>query len=372
MTGGRPLTILHINTERGWRGGERQTLWLAQGLARAGHRSMIAVRPREPLAVRSAEAGLEIVLCAPGSELDLAAARWLRRCILGNAVDVVHAHTAHAVALAALASRRTSARMVLTKRTSFRLRSNPFTRWKYRRADAMIAISSRVQRSLVEGGIDPALIEVIPSGIPLDRRVASLSRAELGVAEEAPLVVMVGALSREKDPVTFVRAVAEARKRLPTLRALLVGEGPLRGEVEAEVERLALAGVLTLTGQRQDADALIATSDLVVLSSVEEGLGSVLLDAMAFGKPAAATAAGGIPDVVVHGESGLLVEPRDAEALGEAIARIAGDRALAARLGAAARDRSAHFSIENTVARTVAVYERVLSAASPRSLPRER
>lgn len=372
MTGGRPLTILHINTERGWRGGERQTLWLAQGLGRAGHRSMIAVRPREPLALRSAEAGLEAVFCAPGSELDLAAARWLRRCILGNEVDVVHAHTAHAVALAALAARRTPARMVLTRRTGFRLRSNPFTRWKYRRADAVIAISDRVRQSLVEGGIDPAVIDVIPSGIPLDRDVTKLSRSELGVADDAPLVVMVGALTHEKDPVTFVRAVAEARRLVPTLRALLVGEGPLRAVVQAEAERLAITDAFRLTGQRDDADALIAASDLVVLSSVEEGLGSVLLDAMAFGKPVAATAAGGIPEVVRNNETGLLVEPRDAVALGDAIARIAGDGALAARLGAGARTRAAQFSIENTVARTAAVYERVLSASPARPLPRGR
>lgn len=368
---GRPLTILHVNTERGWRGGERQTLWLAQGLVHAGHRCMIAARPGEPLAERSAEAGLEPVLCAPLYEFDLAAARWLRRCILANGVHVVHAHTAHAVALAAMATRRTPARMVLTRRTGFRLRSNPFTRWKYGRADAVIAISKRVERSLVEGGMDPALIEVIPSGVPLDRDVTPASRAELGVRDDAPLVVMVGALTHEKDPITYVRAVAAAHNRVPLLRALLVGDGPLRGDVRAEVARLAMTEVLTLTGQREDADALIAAADIVVLSSVEEGLGSVLLDAMAFGKPVAATAAGGIPEVVVHDETGLLVEPRDAEALGAAIARIAEDRELAARLGAGARARAPRFSTDDTVARTLAVYERVLSpAASPRRAAR--
>jgi glycosyltransferase involved in cell wall biosynthesis len=362
----RPLTILHVNTERGWRGGERQTLWLAQGIARAGHRSMMVVRPGRPLAARSMEAGLETVFCSPGSELDLAAARFVRRCILANEVDVVHAHTAHAVALAALAARRTPACMVLTRRVGFPLRSNPFTRWKYRRADGVIAISSRVERSLVEGGIDPAIIEVIPSGVPLRREVAPAPRSELGVADDAPLVVMVGALTHEKDPVTFVRAVAAAHRRVPHLRALLVGDGPLRSEVQAEAARLGIANVLRLTGQRDDADALIAASDLVVLSSVEEGLGSVLLDAMAFAKPVAATSAGGIPEIVVNDETGLLVEPRDGEALGEAIARIVGDAELSARLGAGARARASRFSIENTVARTVAVYERVLSAATPR------
>lgn len=367
---GHPLTVMHVNTERGWRGGERQTLWLALGVSRAGHRSMMVVRPGQPLAERSAEAGLETVLCAPGSEIDLVAARWLRRCILANGVDVVHAHTAHAVALAAMAVRRTPARMVLTRRAGFRIRSNPFTRWKYRRADAVIAISNRVARSLLDGGVDPALIDVIPSGVPLDREIVPASRALLGVADDAPLVVMVGALTHEKDPITFVRAIAVARRQVPSLRALLVGDGPLRGEVQGEAARLEVTEFLRLTGQREDADELIAASDIVVLSSREEGLGSVLLDAMAFAKPVAATAAGGIPEVVVHEETGLLVETRDANALGEAIARIAGDRELAARLGAGARARAPNFSMDETVARTVAVYERVLSAPSIRGRPR--
>jgi len=363
--GGR-VTVMHINTERGWRGGERQTLWLARGLERAGYRSLLVVRPGQPLAARAAEAGLETIPCAPGSELDLAAARWIRRAILANGVDIVHAHTAHAVALAAMAVRRTSARMVLTRRTAFRLRSNPFTRWKYRRAAAMIAISGRVKAALVEGGMSAELIEVIPSGVPLDRGVTPASRAELGVPVDAPLVVMVGALTREKDPVTFVRAVAEARARVSSLHALLVGDGPLRGMVETEIERLGIAGTLRLTGHRADADAIIAAADILALSSIEEGLGSVLLDAMAFGRPVVATDAGGIPEVVMHGVTGLLVPAGGAAAMGDAIARVASDRDLAARLAAGASERAPRYAMEEVVTRTAALYERVLSASRSR------
>jgi glycosyltransferase involved in cell wall biosynthesis len=362
----RPLTVMHINTERGWRGGERQTLWLAQGLARAGHRSLLVVRPGQPLAERALEAGLEILPSTPGSELDLAAARWIRRAILANGVDIVHAHTAHAVALAAMAARRTPARMVLTRRTGFPLRSNPFTRWKYRRASAMIAISERVKQALVEGGMSAAMIDVIPSGVPMERGVAPASRAELGVPEDAPLVVMVGALTREKDPVTFVRAVAVAREQVSGLRALLVGDGPLRRAVESEIERLGISDTLRLTGHRTDADAIIAAADIVALSSVEEGLGSVLLDAMAFGKPVVATDAGGIPEAVAHDVTGLIVPAGDAAAMGAAIARVAADGELAARLSAGAGERAPRYSMNDVVARTTALYERVLSDSRAR------
>lgn len=363
----RPLTVLHLNTERGWRGGERQALWLAERLARGGDRSLVAARPREPLADRAAAAGLPVVPCAPAGELDIAAALRLRRVVRRERVDIVHAHTGHAVALAALATLGTHARMVVTRRVDFRLRANPFTRWKYGRAAAIIAISRMVQRALEESGIAPSRIELVPSGVDLDRVIAPAAAdtlATLGVPRGAPLVVMVAALVGHKDPLTFVRAMAEARARVPEVHALLVGDGPLAADVAAEVDRLALGGTLHCTGYRTDADALLAAADVVVLSSAEEGLGTVLIDAMALGKPVAATAGGGIPELVVPGETGLLVAPRDAAALGDAIARLLTDRALAARLGAGGKARAPLFSVDHTAARTRAVYERVSAAGA--------
>jgi glycosyltransferase involved in cell wall biosynthesis len=143
------------------------------------------------------------------------------------------------------------------------------------------------------------------------------------------------------------------------LQALLVGDGPLRGEVTDEIQRLRLADVIRLTGYRDDADSLLAAASVVCLSSREEGMGSVLLDAMAFGRPIAATRAGGIPEIVVDGESGLLADRENPEALGEAIARLATDRALADRLAAGGRSRVKEFSVERMTDRTIEVYERV-------------
>jgi glycosyltransferase involved in cell wall biosynthesis len=365
----RRLTILHVDTERGWRGGERQALWLARGVARAGHRSLVAARADEPLAGRAATSGLEVIPCAPAGELDLRAALALRRTIRRERVDIVHAHTAHAVALAALATLATSARMVLTRRVDFPLRANPFTRWKYGRADAIIAISHVVQRILVESGIPAARITVVPSGVDLSRTIAPAPRevlAGLGVPAGVPLVVMVAALVPHKDPLTFVRAVAALRGRGCGAHALLVGDGGLRGAVEQEVDRLALGDVLHVTGYRPDADALLAAANVVVLSSVEEGLGTVLIDAMALGKPVVATSAGGIPELVVPEETGVLVPPRDPDALGAAIAAILADPPRAARLGAGARARAPLFSVEHTVSRTIAIYERVMAGNAGR------
>jgi L-malate glycosyltransferase len=356
--------VLHIDTERGWRGGERQVLWLAEALARRGYGSQIAARPGEPLAERARASGLSVIPCAPRSEFALLTARALRRTIRRDRIDIVHAHTGHAVALAALAVRGTSAAMVLTRRVDFRLRPNPVTRWKYSRADAIIAISSAVAEALVMSGIPPDRITIIPSGVDLSRRLEAASPATLatlGVGDAQPLVVMVAALVQHKDPLNFVRAIAETHRRCPGARALLVGDGPLRAAVEAEIARRGLSEVLRMTGTRLDADALLAAADIAVLSSEEEGLGTVLLDAMSVGRPVAATRAGGIPEIVRHGEDGVLVPIHDPIALGGAIAQIAQNGELAQRLGENGRRRAAEFSVENTADQTVGVYARTLA-----------
>ncbi|MEJ7809070.1 MAG: glycosyltransferase [Gemmatimonadaceae bacterium] len=363
-----PLTVLHIDTERGWRGGQRQVLWLAEQLARRGHRSLVAARPGEPLAVRAVERGLELVPSTPFAEVDPVAPVALRRVIRRERVDVVHAHTGHAVALAALASLRSGASMVLTRRVVFPLRRNLATRWKYGRADAVIAISRAVAAALVAGGMDPARITVVPSGVDLTRPTDSAPRdvvRALGVPDGAPLVVMVAMLAASKDPVTFVRSVAVAHQRVPSMHAVMVGEGPLRGEVERIAGELGLAGTLHLAGFREDADRFLAAADVAALSSKEEGLGTVLVDALALGTPVAATAAGGIPEVIEDDVSGLLCPPGDAVALGVNIARLLAEPALAARLSAGARARGRDFSIERTAALTEAVYARVLGRSAP-------
>jgi glycosyltransferase involved in cell wall biosynthesis len=139
----------------------------------------------------------------------------------------------------------------------------------------------------------------------------------------------------------------------------MVGEGPLRQVALEAATQLGLERVVMLTGFRRDSDELLAAARVATLSSAEEGMGSVLLDAMAFGVPIAATRAGGIPEVVVDGETGLLSPPGDARALAEHVVRLLSDRELAASLVTRARERVKEFSVERMVERTLEVYETV-------------
>jgi len=359
----RVPVVLHLDTERGWRGGERQVLWLARMLDPGRYESLIAARAGEPLAARARDAGIPVIETRPVVEFDLVAAWVLRQTIRRRNVRIVHAHTAHAAALAALATLRTSARLVVTRRVDFRLRTNPGSRWKYRRADGVIAISRAVSEALIASGIIPSRIEVIPSGVDLSRPTPPVARdtlLTLGVPIDAPVVVQVAQLVGHKDPVTFVDAIAVARRRVPALHAVLVGDGPLRDAVHAAIARHGLGDVVHAVGYRSDADALLAAADIVTLSSREEGMGTVLLDALAFGKPVVATAAGGIPEIIEDGVSGILTPVGDASALGAAIAALIESPARRAALSAAARVRANRFSMALTASRTASVYDWVL------------
>jgi glycosyltransferase involved in cell wall biosynthesis len=355
----RSLTVLHIDTERGWRGGERQVFWLAREMASLGHRPLIAARPGEPLAARASTAGIEVVASSPTSELDLRAAWKLRGTLKRASVDVVHAHTAHAVTVGAFAVLGTRIPLVAARRVDFPIRS----RRKYQRAARIIAVSEAVGRVLEAGGIDRRLISVVPDGTDIHRRVVPASTAtlrQLGIPSKAPLVVQVAQLVGHKDPVNFVRAMAEVIAQRPDAHGLLVGEGPLRAEATEEARDRGVETHVHFAGYRDDADALLAAADVVCLSSREEGMGSVLLDSLVFGRPVAATRAGGIPEVVVDGVTGLLAPVENPRELAAAIVRLLDDPALRACMGDAARARAKDFSVERMTERTVNVYEEVV------------
>jgi glycosyltransferase involved in cell wall biosynthesis len=361
-----PLVVLYLDINTEWRGGQRQLLWMGEGLRRYGGRPLFALRTGVPLATRACEAGIEVI---PIDPLIAAWGPWtvlrLRRVIRRERVSIVHAQSGHTMTLAALAAAGTPARIVFARRVTTPLRENQPTRWKYARAHRLISVSRAGVEGLLRVGIDPARVRVVPSGVPLERRVVPATTellASFGVPAGAPLAVMVASLSAAKDPATFVRAVLTARREIPELHALLVGDGPLRAALATEIAQLGLEGVVHLTGFRTDPESLESAASVVVLSSRSlEGTPGVLLDALALGKPIVATSVGGVPEVIEDGKSGLIVPPGDAEALGRAIARVLLDAKLSHELSGGARARAPMFTIERTVDRTMEIYRELLA-----------
>lgn len=361
-----PLRVLQVDTERGWRGGQRQTLLVARELVRLGHSCTIVARAGEPLATRAREQGIAVLDVQPHSELAVATALRLRSFIRRERIQIVHAQAAHAHTLAALATLGTRAKLVVTRHTARPPRANVGTRWKYSRAAAVIAVSRAAADLLGPAGIAAQSVDVIPGGVDVERNVVPASAellASLGVRGSGPLVIWVGALTTEKDPETFVRAAALAAALVPGMQALLVGDGVRRGNVSRIIHELRMRESIHLAGFRSDVDELLAAAGVLASSSRIEGLPLVIMDAFALGVPVAATAGTGVPELVTDGVTGLLVPVDDANALGNAIARLLEDAVLATSIREHARVRVRDYSIERTVRATIAVYERVLSAA---------
>lgn len=361
-----PLRVLEVDTERGWRGGQRQTLLVARELVRLGHSCTVVARAGEPLAARAREQGIAVLDVQPHSELAVPTALRLRSFIRRERIQIVHAQAAHAHTLAALATLGTRAKLVVTRHTSRPPRPNVGTKWKYARAAAVIAVSRPAANLLATAGIAENNVDIIPGGIDINRETTPASSELLGgmgVQAGGPLVIWIGALTAEKDPETFVRAAAVAAARVPAMQALLVGDGARRGNVSRIIHELRMRDTIHLAGFRTDVDELLAAASVLASSSRIEGLPLVIMDAFALGVPVAATAGTGVPELVADGVTGLLVPVDDANALGNAIVRLLENAALASAIREQARIRVRDYSIERTVRSTIGVYERVLSAA---------
>jgi len=278
--------------------------------------------------------------------------------------QLAHFHDAHSLSLGLRAASWAKVPLILAhRRVDFPLRNNFFSRRKYgRKLDAIIAISEGVRKVLLAGGVTAEKIRVIPSGIDFSVfdqvKDRDFLRREFCFSGDDFLVGIVAALEDHKGHTYLFQATRIVRQHSPRIRLIVVGSGSLRLELESQVQQLGIEDIVFFLGFREDVPRILASLDLFVLSSHLEGLGSSLIDAMASRLPVVATRAGGIPEIVRHGETGLLVPPRDPEALAQAIVQLYHDRQLASRLAQNGSDfvRS-HFSAEAMAKRVVNLYQ---------------
>jgi L-malate glycosyltransferase len=288
--------------------------------------------------------------------------------------DVIHCHLADATLLGTLASLgfwRT--RVIITKHSPVLVPERSRLDWRnavrraalwllYRRARTIAAVSAQTRQALLSSfGLSPARVVAIANGVPIppprSTRPEGL-RAGLGLAPDALAVLNVGRLVPVKGQIHLVAAMAELVGIQPRLMLMIAGEGPCRQELVSRIAALGLADRVRLLGDRDDVAELLAATDLAVVSSLSEGTSLAVIEAMAAGKPIVATAVGGNLDLLADGQSALLVPAGDASALARALARLAEDPALAARLGATARDKArAEYSIDRVAAAYAALWE---------------
>lgn len=233
-----------------------------------------------------------------------------------------------------------------------------------RLACGSVCVSKGVMRfSLERGGLDPARLTVIPNGVDLARfDVPPASRSELGVPDDALLALAVGRLDVQKGLPDLLEAFERAAARNPRLHLAVVGDGPLRGWLEADVAaRSILSGRVRILGRREDVPALMRAADLLVHSAYWEGMPNVVLEAMAAGLPVVATDVEGVEELILPGETGWVAPARDVDALTRAIEEVAADREASRRIGIAGRRRAVEtFATPAMVARYAALWSAVL------------
>jgi glycosyltransferase involved in cell wall biosynthesis len=349
----RPVRILEVINDATIGGGQQHVLSLVEGLDKTIFDVSVACRENGPLVDDLRSRGIVVypidmrkgVIHPPLFQLS----RLLRR----NQIEIMHAHGGVAGFWGRLSAAwaGTPTRVYTLHGIHFLHYSNPVKRALFVALERFLARSTDriicVAESDCRAGLKRKLFStdqsvVIRNGInlgpPEDSGDVRQRRAVLGFPADAPIIGTVGRLHRQKGQWILIEATREIMRVIPNVNVLLVGNGPLRKQLEKQSKSLGLDSAVHFVGARSDAIDIIPIFDVFVLPSLWEGLPYSLLEALALGRPVVASAVDGIPEVVVHGESGLLVSPGDSRELAEAVIKLLTDKAYADTLGRKGRE----------------------------------
>lgn len=304
---------------------------------------------------------------------DVMLVKRLRDLLRAQKPDIVHTHLIHADLFATLAARWAKVPLIVTSRHDslgfrYRLLIRLANRAMWYLADAGIAISDAIKRFTIEvEGAAPDKMQRIYYGLdtnlkPLERKVARKALGQsLGLKADDLLIGMVCRLIEEKGIGYAIEAFSQVAPEFPNARLVIVGEGPLKADLQHQAKQTGLGERIHFLGWREDVPALLAGLDLLLAPSLSEGLGLVMLEAMAQQVAVIGSTAGAIPEVIAEGETGLLVPPGDSMALAEAVRQLLRDTPLRQHMGLLGRDRlETVFSATQMIEATAALYRRLL------------
>ncbi|MFB3785065.1 MAG: glycosyltransferase [bacterium] len=363
----RSYRILHIDTDRTWRGGQQQVASLLKQLHRFGHTNFIASPSGSELLRRLPPGAAQACPVSMRNEWDLVSAFRLARVIRREHPDLLHAHSgrAHTLGILARAFSGLKVPLVVARRVDFVIRPTLLNRWKYCRADLFIAVSMACARRLADAGVLEKMIQIIPDCVDPQRfenTDAEPVRREFGIAPSDPVIGHMASCEEIKGQKTLILSAAELIRERADLHLIIVGEGPSRPALMELVENLGISNHVHFPGFRHDVGNFLCLFDIFVIPSLEEGLCSAILEAQLFALPVVASRVGGIPEIVQDGVHGFLVPPNDPAALAAALRNLLESPGLRSRMGRAGREQVLEwFTAEQMAKATAEIYNALVA-----------
>ncbi|HET6456283.1 MAG TPA: glycosyltransferase [Armatimonadota bacterium] len=374
----QPLRIVHVDSGRHWRGSQHQIIYTMEGQIDRGHDVMVACPPGSPLARHATDLNFQVAEIPMRGEFDLTAIPRLANALRSFAPQVVHLQSAHAHVLGGAAARIAGVPAVILSRRLDNPIKGRIARWKYKHLyDRMISVSDGVKDVLVDAGVASDLITTIRSSVPIsywrDDGDGERIRREFGLDASNRLITTIAHVERRKGIDTLIDAVPRILEQVHEARVLIIGGGSHRQSIVNRVTAMGLDGKVILPGFRTDIPDILAASNVVVSPSYLEGCCNSLLEAMAAGKPVIGTKVGGTPEIIEHWVTGLLIPPKDPEALAWAVVRLLKDDNLSAQFGEAGRRVvREEFSVDRMVDETLRIYYQALEQRLSSNRPKLR
>lgn len=367
---------LFIDTNRFF-GTERHILELAKGLNDEKIEVSVICPHATSLAVMAKEEGLRVHTIKKNNSFNLIAIRKISSLLRLGQIDIIHAHNGRAVLMSIAAIITVGkGRCIVTQhfiKPAHTLRSflsrliyRSIHRWVNKKIDHFIAVSKAVYQAMIaRGDAECQRISIIPHGmrIPDREKIESPSniRRKLNVQNHVPLIVCLSRLEKEKNISLLIDAMHVVSKHISFFKCVIAGEGHQNNQLLAKVETLGLGSYINLIGFYKDVFSLINAADILVLPSSIEPFGLVLLEAMAYKKPVVATRCGGPSEIVIDGQTGLLIEPLNADDLAQAILRLLNDPKTCKSMGENGFRRFREkYTAQRMAKDTIEVYKQVM------------
>ncbi|AEA33312.1 glycosyltransferase family 4 protein [Hippea maritima] len=351
------MKVLHVDTEKGFRGGEQQLLWLAEGLAQKGIDTAVACI-EDKLYLRCSEAGIKTI------KLSKSRVKNIKKLIkISDDFDIIHAHTSNAHTICALAKIFKNKPLIYTRRVDYKPKGDPITKFKYKITDKIICVARYVCEVLRHTiGIEE-LVVIHSSTNPLLEKMVDPEKVRNIKNQFKPLKIIgtATALTTQKNIPNLIEAAEIVLKRRSDVVFLVVGEGALKDKIRELIERKKMAEKFKLIGFKKDIENYIKAFDLFVLPSDFEGLSGAVLNAMLLKIPVVSTDAGGLSEVVFDKETGILVQRNNPEILAKAIETVLEDKDLRKKIVENAyRLVKENFSVDKMVEKYIKLYKELL------------